>query len=263
MNSLVESGLATTNAHSIAPPSTTATDHPVAIARYDGQHAAAGEPPIRSLSIVIPVHNEEGNLVELHRRLTGVLAEIGLPYDIIFVDDGSKDGTWHVIQSLHNQDPRVVALRHRRNFGKAQGLANGFAVATGDVVITMDGDLQDDPSELPRFLAKLDEGYDLVSGWKQRRQDPLGKTAPSKVFNCHRPPRLRRPTPRLQLRFQSLPARSHPVKSASTASSTASLPSSPTPRASASPNSRSSTTPAPGVNPNTATSVSSRVSSIS
>src|SRR5215204_2011293 len=184
MNSLVESGLATTNAHSIAPPSTTATDHPVAIARYDGQHAAAGEPPIRSLSIVIPVHNEEGNLVELHRRLTGVLAEIGLPYDIIFVDDGSKDGTWHVIQTLHNQDPRVVALRHRRNFGKAQGLANGFAVATGDVVITMDGDLQDDPSELPRFLAKLDEGYDLVSGWKQRRQDPLGKTAPSKVFNA-------------------------------------------------------------------------------
>jgi glycosyltransferase involved in cell wall biosynthesis len=184
MNSPVESGLTTKTAHSIAPPPTTATDHPITVVGADGQHAAAGEPPIGSLSIVIPVHNEEGNLVELHRRLTDVLAEIALPYDIIFVDDGSKDGTWRVIQSLHNQDPRVVALRHRRNFGKAQGLANGFAVATGDVVVTMDGDLQDDPTELPRFLAKLDEGYDLVSGWKQRRQDPLGKTAPSKVFNA-------------------------------------------------------------------------------
>jgi len=183
MNGLVESGLATTGAHSIAPASTAATDHHVAVARYDAQHAG-NEPPIRSLSIVIPVHNEEGNLVELHRRLTDVLAAIGLPYEIVFVDDGSKDGTWRVVQSLHGQDPRVVALRHRRNFGKAQGLANGFAVATGEVIVTMDGDLQDDPTELPRFLAKLDEGYDLVSGWKQRRQDPLGKTAPSKLFNA-------------------------------------------------------------------------------
>ncbi|MER3439692.1 MAG: glycosyltransferase, partial [Chloroflexota bacterium] len=136
-----------------------------------------------SLSIVIPVMNEEGNLRELYHRLTAVLERIGLPYEIIFIDDGSKDGTWPLIRSFCEADRRVVALRHRRNFGKAQALANGFAVAQGDVVITMDGDLQDDPDELPRFLAKLDEGYDLVSGWKQRRQDPLGKTAPSKLFN--------------------------------------------------------------------------------
>jgi glycosyltransferase involved in cell wall biosynthesis len=136
-----------------------------------------------SLSIVIPVMNEEGNLRELHHRLTAVLERIGLPYEIIFIDDGSKDGTWPLIRSLCEADQHVIALRHRRNFGKAQALANGFAVAQGDVVITMDGDLQDDPDELPRFLAKLDEGYDLVSGWKQRRQDPLGKTAPSKLFN--------------------------------------------------------------------------------
>jgi glycosyltransferase involved in cell wall biosynthesis len=140
-------------------------------------------PPIRSISIVIPVFHEEGNLVELHRRLTGVLAEIGLPYEIVFVDDGSKDGTWRVIKELRAEDPRIVALRHRRNFGKARGLANGFAIARGDAVITMDGDLQDDPDELPRFIEALNNGADLASGWKQRRQDPLGKTAPSRVFN--------------------------------------------------------------------------------
>lgn len=141
------------------------------------------EPPIRSLTIVVPVMNEEGNLRELHRRLTEVLDAVGLPYDILLVDDGSSDGTWRLIGELREGDPHVLGIRHRRNFGKAQGLASGFAVARGDVVVTMDGDLQDDPDELPRFLTMLDEGYDLVSGWKQRRQDPLGKTAPSRVFN--------------------------------------------------------------------------------
>ncbi|MGC4106354.1 MAG: glycosyltransferase family 2 protein [Thermomicrobiales bacterium] len=139
--------------------------------------------PIRSLSILIPVMNEEGNLPELYERLSAQLDEIGLPWEIIFVDDGSSDGTWAFIERTNAADKRVVGLRHRRNFGKARALADGFAVAQGDVIVTMDGDLQDDPDELPRFLAMLDEGYDLVSGWKQRRQDPLGKTAPSKVFN--------------------------------------------------------------------------------
>lgn len=135
------------------------------------------------LSIVIPVYNEEGNLRELHRQLCAVLDREGIPFELVFVDDGSKDGTWPMIQELSDADDRIVAIRHRRNFGKARGLANGFAVATGDVIITMDGDLQDEPTELPRFLSKLGEGYDLVSGWKQRRQDPLGKTMPSKFFN--------------------------------------------------------------------------------
>ncbi|MDQ3043720.1 MAG: glycosyltransferase family 2 protein [Chloroflexota bacterium] len=141
------------------------------------------EPPVESLTILIPVLNEEGNLTELHRRLTAALTSIGLPYEILFVDDGSGDGTWTSITALRQADPQVRALRHRRNFGKAQALANGFAVANGDVIVTMDGDLQDDPNELPRFLSKLAEGFDVVSGWKQRRQDPLGKTAPSRVFN--------------------------------------------------------------------------------
>ncbi len=134
------------------------------------------------LSIVVPVFNEEGNLQNLYDQVRAVLDAQNIPFEFVFVDDGSRDGTWKVIQEL-SADPRVRALRHRRNFGKAQGLANGFAVARGDVIITMDGDLQDEPTELPKFLATLDEGYDLVSGWKQRRQDPLGKTMPSKFFN--------------------------------------------------------------------------------
>ncbi|CAN5632436.1 glycosyltransferase family 2 protein [soil metagenome] len=135
------------------------------------------------LSIVIPVFNEEGNLHNLYNQVTAVLEQNAIPFEFVFVDDGSRDGTWKIIQELSAADPRVRALRHRRNFGKAQGLANGFAVARGDIILTMDGDLQDEPTEIPKFLAKLDEGYDLVSGWKQRRQDPLGKTMPSKFFN--------------------------------------------------------------------------------
>lgn len=145
--------------------------------------AADAEPPISSLSVLIPARNEEGNIGELYRRLSDVLARIDLPYEIIFIDDGSTDNTWGLVRELRAGDERVRGIRHRRNFGKAQGLANGFAVAGGDVIVTMDADLQDDPNELPNFLAKLDEGYDLVSGWKQRRKDPLGKTFPSKIFN--------------------------------------------------------------------------------
>ncbi len=145
--------------------------------------AIEAEPPIGSLSFLIPARNEEGNIGELIRRLDPVLAGIGLPYEIIFIDDGSSDNTWGVIRELRAEDERIRGIRHRRNFGKAQALANGFAVASGDVIVTMDADLQDDPDELPHFLAKLNEGYDLVSGWKQRRKDPLGKTFPSKIFN--------------------------------------------------------------------------------
>jgi glycosyltransferase involved in cell wall biosynthesis len=138
---------------------------------------------VESLTVLIPVMNEEGNLDELHSRLTTVLSATDLFYEIIFVDDGSTDATWNVITRLRATDTHVIGLKHRRNFGKAEALTNGFHVSRGDVVITMDGDLQDDPDELPRFLEMIDQGYDLVSGWKQRRQDPLGKTAPSKVFN--------------------------------------------------------------------------------
>ena len=139
--------------------------------------------PSRDVSVVIPVYNEEGNLAELHARLTRVLGGLGRTYEIVLIDDGSTDGTWKSIRAESAWDEHLVAIRHRRNFGKAQALATGFSAARGEIIVTMDGDLQDDPDELPRFLAKLDEGYDVVSGWKQRRQDPLGKTLPSRFFN--------------------------------------------------------------------------------
>ena len=135
------------------------------------------------LSVVVPAMNEEGNLAALHEALADVLEAAGITFELIFVDDGSTDGTWQIIEALSGQDHRVVGLRHRRNFGKARALTTGFSVAAGELVLTMDADRQDDPAEIPRFLVKLDEGFDLVSGWKQRRQDPLGKTLPSRVFN--------------------------------------------------------------------------------
>jgi glycosyltransferase involved in cell wall biosynthesis len=138
----------------------------------------------RVLSVVVPAMNEEGNIPALHEAIAKVLDRAGIAFEIVFIDDGSSDGTWAAMAALAAADPRVVALRHRRNFGKARALATGFAAATGDLLLTMDADLQDDPVEIPRFLDKLDDGYDLVSGWKQRRQDPLGKTLPSRIFNA-------------------------------------------------------------------------------
>jgi hypothetical protein len=136
------------------------------------------------LSIVAPAMNEEGNIPDLYTAIVRAVEPLGLTWELVLIDDGSSDGTWRVMRELAASDPRVIALRHRRNFGKAQGLATGFAIARGEIIITMDADLQDDPEEISRFLAMLDEGYDLVSGWKQRRQDPLGKTMPSRVFNA-------------------------------------------------------------------------------
>jgi glycosyltransferase involved in cell wall biosynthesis len=136
------------------------------------------------LSVVVPAMNEEGNIGPLLDAATRVLSQENVDFEIVFVDDGSNDGTWQAIEQAAAIDSRVVGLRHRRNFGKARALATGFAAASGDVIITMDADLQDDPAEIPRFLAKLNEGFDLVSGWKQHRQDPIGKTMPSRLFNA-------------------------------------------------------------------------------
>lgn len=170
-------------ASTAAPSASDSRQQPAARVSAALPMADISVPPIGSITVLVPVMNEEGNLDELHARLTSELERIGLPWEIVFVDDGSRDGTWDVVTRLSRADDHVIGLRHRRNFGKARALANGFRVAQGDVVVTMDGDLQDDPAELSNFLTKLDEGYDLVSGWKQRRQDPLGKTAPSKLFN--------------------------------------------------------------------------------
>jgi glycosyltransferase involved in cell wall biosynthesis len=135
------------------------------------------------ISVVIPFLNEEGSLDELYKQLTNTLVTVGKSYEIIFIDDGSTDTSFDIVSRLHQEDEHIEVQRFRRNFGKAAALQAGFNVANGSLIFTMDADLQDSPSEIPRFLEKLEEGYDVVSGWKQVRHDPIGKTAPSKLFN--------------------------------------------------------------------------------
>jgi len=137
----------------------------------------------RLISIVVPVYNEQDSLEALVGEIREVGQAHGLNTEIVFVDDGSRDGSWAVIQRLAQDDPRIGGVRFRRNAGKAAALMAGFAVARGELVLTMDADLQDPPQEIPRLLAKLDEGFDVVSGWKQRRLDPWHKVYPSRVFN--------------------------------------------------------------------------------
>jgi glycosyltransferase involved in cell wall biosynthesis len=138
---------------------------------------------IPNLSIVIPVCNEAENLEGLYGALKAAAERIPNSSEIIFVDDGSEDDSMAKLERLRNSDPRVKIVQLRDNFGKAVALSVGFENASGEIVFTMDGDLQDDPSEIARFLAKLEEGYDLVSGWKFIRRDPIGKTLPSRIFN--------------------------------------------------------------------------------
>ncbi|MGL6225033.1 MAG: glycosyltransferase family 2 protein [Thermoguttaceae bacterium] len=135
------------------------------------------------LSIVVPVYNEVDSLPELHREIDSVLKQEGYDAEIIYVDDGSTDQSWSAIERLADWDPRVRAIRFRRNFGKAAALKAGFSESTGDFVITMDADLQDDPAEIPGFLAMMDNDHDVISGWKKVRHDPWHKTFPSKFFN--------------------------------------------------------------------------------
>lgn len=135
------------------------------------------------LSVVVPVYNEAESLTILHQELSEVAAAESYDLDIIFVDDGSKDSSWSVIEALAEQDVHVRGIRFRRNFGKAAALSAGFAAARGDLIMTLDADLQDDPHEIPRFLEKLGTDMDVVSGWKQVRHDPWHKVFPSRVFN--------------------------------------------------------------------------------
>ena len=137
------------------------------------------------LSIVIPLYNEEESLAELHAWIGRVMMAHGFSYELIFVDDGSTDGSWGVIERLHADDPHVRGIRFRRNYGKSPALYCGFRRAEGEVVITMDADLQDSPDEIPELYRMIkEEGYDLVSGWKRKRYDPLSKTLPTKLFNA-------------------------------------------------------------------------------
>lgn len=136
------------------------------------------------LSVVIPLLDEAENLPLLYEQLTKTLQALGQPYEILFVDDGSRDASPLVLEELFRRDPvHVRVLQFRRNFGKTAALSAGFARARGQVIITMDADLQDDPTEIPAMLAKLNEGYDLVAAWRQRRRDAWNKTLPSRLFN--------------------------------------------------------------------------------
>jgi len=137
----------------------------------------------RELSVVIPVYNEGKNLNSLYRQLKSVLENLGKAYEIILVDDGSTDGSFSILKKLHGQDHNVKVIQLRRNFGKAAALSAGFTWVQGKIIITMDADLQDDAREIPNFIKKLNEGYDLVSGWRFKRHDPVSRTFPSRLFN--------------------------------------------------------------------------------
>lgn len=135
------------------------------------------------LSFIIPIRDEKPSLKQLIKEIETVCKKIKKTYEIIFVDDGSLDGSFKLIKDLHLKNKNIKGIKLKRNFGKSTALSAGFQASFADVVITMDGDLQDNPIEIPRFLKKLDKGFDLVSGWKKKRIDPLTKTIPSIMFN--------------------------------------------------------------------------------
>ncbi len=143
-----------------------------------------GYAPGPVISVVVPLRDEEQSVEPLLRELEVALTPLETAWEVVFVDDGSTDGTFAQLSRLHDLHDNVRVVRLRRNFGKAAALAAGFAESAGDVVVTLDGDLQDDPLEIPRLLAKLDEGFDLVSGWKAHRRDPLTRRVLSKIFNA-------------------------------------------------------------------------------
>lgn len=136
------------------------------------------------ISLVIPLYNEVESLPELHGWIKKVMEENGYSYEVIFVDDGSNDGSWEIIKSLHEKYENVTGVKFRRNYGKSAGLNVGFEHTKGDVVITMDADMQDSPDEIPDLYNMImKDGFDLVSGWKKKRYDPLSKTIPTKLYN--------------------------------------------------------------------------------
>jgi glycosyltransferase involved in cell wall biosynthesis len=137
-----------------------------------------------ALSIVIPVYNEEESVQPLYRSAHKACEPLGRTYEVVFVDDGSRDGTFDILEEIHRQDARVKVVRLRKNFGQTAAMAAGFAYAKGEVIISMDGDLQNDPADIPKLISKLEEGFDVVCGWRRRRQDKFwSRRVPSIVAN--------------------------------------------------------------------------------
>jgi len=136
-----------------------------------------------TISLVIPLYNEEESLEQLHKEICEVAEANSYDIEVVFIDDGSTDKSWSIVERIAASDSRVRGIQFRRNFGKAAALQAGFHAAKGDIILTLDADLQDDPKEIPDFLRQLESGLDVVSGWKQRRHDPWHKVFPSRVFN--------------------------------------------------------------------------------
>ncbi len=137
----------------------------------------------QKLSMIIPTFNEAESLEELNRKIIQVLLDLSFDYEIIYIDDGSTDKSFNILNKLREKNNKIKIIQFRKNFGKSASLSAGFNEATGELIITMDADMQDDPSEIPNLLNKINEGYDLVSGWKQNRKDPMLKIISSKIFN--------------------------------------------------------------------------------
>jgi glycosyltransferase involved in cell wall biosynthesis len=135
------------------------------------------------ISVVVPVYNEEENVQLMHDKLDVSLRELGLPYEILYVDDGSKDRSFEILSEISNHDTRAKVIRFRRNFGQTAAMSAGMEHARGEVIIPMDADLQNDPKDIPRLLEKIEEGYDVVSGWRKKRQDHIWRKIPSRVAN--------------------------------------------------------------------------------
>jgi glycosyltransferase involved in cell wall biosynthesis len=172
-----------TTGETAAAPETQAAVKAAAAAAAPQPLRQHGQPRSLDLSVVIPLFNEEQSIEDLVRQLRDVLSTIRMSYEVIFVDDGSSDGSFNVLRRAHQQNPRIKVIRFRRNYGKSAALSVGFKSARGAIVITMDADLQDDPREIPNLIRRIREGYDLVSGWKKKRRDPITRTIPSKFFN--------------------------------------------------------------------------------
>ena len=140
--------------------------------------------PTPALSVVVPVYNEEDSLPHLHQQIREACDPLGVPYEILFVDDGSRDSTWDLLEALHRDDPVVRAIKFRKNYGQTPAMVAGFDAAAGEVVVSMDGDLQNDPADIPRLLDRMHQGYDVVCGWRQNRQDKfLTRRVPSICAN--------------------------------------------------------------------------------
>ncbi|MBS3151250.1 glycosyltransferase family 2 protein [Candidatus Woesearchaeota archaeon] len=140
----------------------------------------------KKISVAIPVYNEEGNLIELYTRLSKVMNKIGVDYEIIFTDDGSKDNSFSILEEIYKRDMHVKVIKHRKNFGECAATVSGLKYSSGDVIVTMDGDLQNHPEDIPGLLKKIEDGYDVVSGWRFDRIDPLEKRIFSKIANSFR-----------------------------------------------------------------------------